>query len=450
MRHGVFSDAVTRFTKGIPAELSTPVLNEAVRMITQFTGATVASDVVDAYPKKESPITIRVTEAFINNTLGTQFASNDIYELLRNVGFGVEFSNLEATVTVPYWRQDIHIAEDIVEEVGRLAGYDTIHLSMPTRDFVAVTPHSFDELRSTLRKSLVRTGANEVLTYSFVHGDVFKKSGQTTDNAYRIVNSISPDLQYYRQSLTPSLLSQVFANVKAGYGSFSIFELNKVHQKSHGLNEEGVPVEHDSLALVLTDAKKQGAAYYDAKRILEYTLGVLGVEVSYMPLTDTPSATRVLFEPKRSALVVDAKSGTELGVVGEYKKSVQKSFKLPEYTAGFELSPHAVHESAAVVGVTYKPLSRYPGTERDICFQVRTETSYGAVVRTARAALDDVALITSIEPLDIYQAEGGDVKNVTIRIALASYDKTLTGEEVAEVISRVTNEVISVTDGRVI
>ena len=230
-------------------------------------------------------------------------------------------------MTVPYWRQDIHIAEDIVEEVGRLAGFDTINLTLPRRDFVAVAPNSFDELRTLLRKSLVRAGANEVLTYSFVHGDILKKAGQSPDNAYRVVNSISPDLQYYlTYSLTPSLLTNVFANVKAGYESFALFEANKVHQKSDGLTDENVPVERDSLALVVTSAKAQGAAYYDAKWVLEYTLGVLGVVPAYLPLNED-DATYAPFEPKRSAIVIDSKTKETLGIVGEYKKSVQKCSK---------------------------------------------------------------------------------------------------------------------------
>lgn len=449
MRHGIFSEAVTRFTKGIPAELSTPVINEAVRLLSEYTGGRAVSSVVEDYPGVRESITVNVQERHINETLGTQFSANDIYELLRNVGFAVEFDDLEATVTVPYWRQDIHLPEDIIEEVGRLAGYDTINPTMPKRDFVAVQPSLFDQFRAQLRQILMRAGANEVLTYSFVHGDLLKKAGQSPENAYRIVNSISPDLQYYRQSLTPSLLNHVFANVKAGYGSFALFELNKVHQKSDGLIDENIPVERDRVAFVITDAKKKGVAYYSAKRTLDYLLDRLNLSVAYRELSGD-DAEYAPFEPKRSALVVDRASGVTLGVIGEYRKSVQKAFKLPEFTAGFELNPRVLEECTKQVGVTYKPLSRYPGTERDICFQIAETVPYEAIAQTAQEALDATQLITTLEPLDIYQPEGGTVKNITIRITLASYDKTLTGEEVAEVVQSVSQAVIDVTDGKVI
>ena len=450
MRHGIFSEAVTRFTKGIPALLGTPVLKEAVSMLQTYTGGRVTSSVVQDYPGTREPITVKIREAQVNDVLGTQFATEDIADLLRNVGFDVRFEELEGVVTVPYWRQDIHITEDVIEEVGRLAGFDTINLTLPHRDFVAVSPSSFDILRSTVRKSLVRAGVNEVLTYSFIHGDIMKKAGQSTDNAYRVVNSISPDLQYYRQSLTPSLLSNIFQNVKTGYESFALFEANKVHQKSDGLTDENVPVERDSIALVITNAKAKGAAYYDAKWTLEYALSVLGVIPSYRPLDDQTDAAYAPYEPKRSAIVSDSVSGEVLGIVGEFKKSVQKAFKTPEYTAGFEINPHVLAASAAAVGFQYRSLSKYPGTERDICFQVNQSVTYAAIVAPAREVLDSTELITTLHPLDMYQPEEGDVKNITVRIGLTSYDKTMTNDEVTEVVNKVIEKVIHATDGKVV
>lgn len=455
MRHGIFSEAVTRFTKGVPAPLSAPVVAEALAMFSAVGNGHAASGLVEAYPGTQTPIVVMITEERINNILGTQFAAEDIAELLQNVGFGVSFENLTAHVTVPYWRKDIHIAEDIIEEVGRLAGFDTINLTLPRRDFIAVRPSSFDQLRSTIRSSLVRAGANEVLTYSFVHGDVLQKAGQEPSNSYRITNSISPDLQYYRQSLTPSLVNAVFANVKAGYDSFALFECNKVHSKHTGLNDEQVPYEDDRIALVVASTKKQTGAYYEAKALLEYAMNRLGITLRYEPLaSDDPqlndhSLLRP-FEPKRSALVYNATTDTLFGVMGEYKKSVQKNFKLPEYSAGFEIDPREVLPIAQAVGVRYQPLSRYPGTERDVCFQVASTVAYAQVIAPAREVLAASQLISNVEPLDIYQAEGSEVKNITIRIQLASYEKTITTEEVATIIDSVIGAVTAATDGKVI
>jgi len=449
MRHGIFSEAITRFTKGVPAPLAAPVLAEAVRQLTEFTGAVVSSNIVEDYPGVREQIIVKVSERHVNETLGTHFSANDIAELLQNVGFGVSFDELQAIVAVPYWREDIHIPEDVIEEVGRLAGFDTINATLPRRDFTATRPDSFDELRQQVRLLLARAGANEVLTYSFVHGDILKKVGQNPSDAYRITNSISPDLQYYRQSLTPNLLTLVHPNRKAGYDEFAIFECNKVHRKSAGLTEEGVPVEFDSIALVIARAKTKGDAYYDAKNYLEYVTNILGLKLRYEPLSNGDASTAP-FEPARSAAVFEVNSNLYLGVVGEYKKSVQKGFKLPEYTAGFEIDPRALHQAVSSIGYRYQALSRYPSSERDITFQTPASVAFQTIVDEATKALSDTELTSSVEPLDIYQAEGSDEKNNTVRIKLVPYNKTLTNEDVTTVINGVITRVIETTKGRVI
>jgi phenylalanyl-tRNA synthetase beta chain len=449
MRHGIFSEAVTRFTKGVPAPLAEPVLSEAVRLLGEMTGATIASQIVQSYPGSKPPAIVTVSQNQINNTLGTQFAINDIVELLENVGFASVVDDLIVTITVPYWREDIHIAEDIIEEVGRLAGFDSINLTLPMRPFTATQPSDFDELRSTIRSLLARSGANEVVTYSFVHGDILKKAGQDYTDAYKIVNSISPDLQYYRQSLTPSLLGLIHPNRKAGYDEFAVFELNKVHRKTAGLTEENVPVELDSIAYVITKAKQKGDALYDAKNTLQYVADTLGVVLRYEQLHDG-DATTAPFEPVRSAAVFDVTTNSYLGVVGEFKLPVQKNFKLPLYTAGFELNPRALLEAVSESAVRYQPSSRYPGSERDITFQTDETVLFGTIVSEAQAALAETDLISTVIPLDMYQAPDSDQKNNTIRIKLVSYTKTLTNNEVTAVSDSVIARVIEATKGRVL
>jgi len=450
MRHGIFSEAVTRFTKGIPAPLGAPVLARAVELLAEHAGATVSSAVADEYPGKRDSIVIALSEAQVNETLGTELSAGDISAVLENVGFEVSFNDLVASVTVPYWREDIHIPEDVIEEVGRLMGYDTIRLDVPVRPYVATTPAPFDQFRSQLRASLVRTGANEVLTYSFVHGDLLTRAGQKPEESYRITNSISPELQYYRQSLIPSLLTLIRPNVKSGYESFGVFEFNKVHEKSTGLTDESVPVEKDSLAAVFVQSKTSGDAYYQAKQYAQYLFETTGVAVRYELLGDDASSVAAPFEPRRSARIVSIESGETLGVVGEYRAVVQRALKLPAYTAGFEIDLRPFAAIASAQESTYTAPSRYPGTERDVSFQVPTTVTFEQIQATAESVLNDTDLLTTVSPLDIYWPESGDVKNITMRFTLTSYNKTQTNDEIAEVMKNVTDAVIKTTEGKVV
>jgi len=451
MRHGVFSEAITRFTKGVPAPLGTPVLVEAAKMMGQLAGARVVSAIADTYPGEHEAIVVMLRETIVNETLGTQFSAADIKEILENVECTVIVADGDISVTAPYWRHDIRIVEDVIEEIGRLTGFDSINPVLPMRDFSAVRPTAFDLLRTQLRSILVRAGANEVLTYNFIHGDVMRRAGQDPATAYRLTNSISPDLQYYRQSLTPSLLANIHQNSKAGYDHFALFELNKFHTKVHDLTEEGVPKELDSLAFVVSTTKKtNSAAYYEAKQYLEYIASELGLEFVYEPLEEANYPVTQPYEPLRSARVWDAKTHERIGVIGEFKRSVQKSFKLSGAVAGFEIAPQALLKLTMNRESSYRPLSKYPSTERDICFQVAGEVTYAEVSAAAKQALSHSQLLSTVSPLDIYQPESAETKNITLRITLGSYDKTLAGEEVHQIMADVTEKVTAATNGKVV
>jgi phenylalanyl-tRNA synthetase beta chain len=462
MRHGIFSEAITRFTKGQPAELTAPVLVEAVRLLSEHAGARTVADVVESYPGKHDVESITLKAKTVNEILGSNFTVEDMIDTLRNVEFDVTMTDDDEDqdpkadgilhVRPPYWRADIHISEDIIEEIGRLNGFDSIEPTLPMRDFTAVRSSEFDTIRTRIRQALTRAGANEVLTYSFVHGDILTRAAQKVEDSYRITNSISPSLQYYRQTLTPSLLGLIHPNIKQGYDSFALYELNKSHPKTHGLTEEGIPKEADMLALtVAAKAAHSDAPYYLAKRMLDYLGESLGLDLLYAPIdTDPNYPVTALFEYRRSALVTDKKTGTFLGIVGEYKKSVVRAFKLPEYVAGFEVGTSALADAVQKLKSSYSPLSRYPSTERDICFRVDQHVAYGDIITAAEQALSNLTLETAISPVDIYQPKDAITKNATVRIRLTSHEKTLTSEEVTNVINTVAGSVTAQTKATVI
>jgi phenylalanyl-tRNA synthetase beta chain len=453
MRHGIFSEAITRFTKGQPAGLTAPVLAEAIRLLSEWSGAKRVSNVADVYPGIHAPISLVTSSVFVNKVLGTTLSIDEMIKTLENTEFSITNVNEDSfTVEVPYWRADIHANEDIIEEIGRLRGFDTITPKLPSRDFTAVNPSDFDTLRATIRKALVRSGANEVLTYSFVHGDVIKNANQNPENSYRVTNSISPDLQYYRQSLTPSLLGLIYPNIKKGYDDFAIFELNKVHQKTNGLTKENVPFESDHLALSIAKRKNQSTTpYYLAKTLVEYLGSSLELSFIFKAITDQGTdAVLKPFEIKRSAQIIDTKSGLIVGVVGEYKRSVSRAFKLPDYSAGFELNTRQLFEATRQRSAEYTPLSKYPSSDRDICFQVERSVEYAKIVDSVVAALRDVPVKVDISPLDIYCPEEGEYKNITIRLQFTSSERTLTGDDINSYITQISNHVIADTQATIV
>jgi phenylalanyl-tRNA synthetase beta chain len=442
MRHGVFTDALTRFNKGQSPLQNDRVLSLLMQSIKDVAGGEQASDVADAH-NVSATAPVAVTKEFVNERLGSSLDQSEIKSLLTDVELNVDD---ELNVTPAFWRTDLELPEDIVEEVGRLYGYDKLPRELPKRSTKPAPKNTARELSKTIRNVLSRAGANEVLTYSFVHEQVLRKAGQDPTEAYRISNALSPDLQYYRLSLTPSLLDKIHGNVKAGHSEFAIFEIGKGHSKRAKLDEaEGLPPEMRRIALVYAAKKnKEGSPYYQAKILLDFLATKLGLTLDYKPLPEesTLSFARP-FEPKRSARIIDATSGHAVGIIGEYRAAVKRSFKLPEYSAGFELIPEGLEMALTTKASGYRPLSKYPSTSRDICFKVANEVMYQQIHESVRMGLADAGVDTLITPVDIYQGQGDSTKNITIHVSLTPRDRTLQGDEASAIIDKMVATVVT-------
>jgi len=430
MRHGVFTDALTRFNKGQSPHQNLIVLHKLVDLLTRTAGGTAASPVFDEQGSMGTLDSVHITPAFINERLGLSLTQDEIARLLTNVEFVVS-GDAELEIVPPFWRTDISLPEDIVEEIGRLYGYDHLPRELPLRSTRPTPQNTSRELAWRMREILSRAGANEVLTYSFVHEQIISRACQDAEDAYQLSNALSPELQYYRLSVTPSLLDKVHGNVKAGYDEFALFEIGKAHSKRAELDAEGLPVELRRLALaVVSQRKKVGSPYYQAKTLLDFLASQLGLVLEYKLLPEGSSLTIAQpFESKRTARVIDRSSGQVIGVIGEYAQAVKRAFKLPDYSAGFELLPEAVEVALAQARQTYAPLSRYPHTSRDVSMRVASDVTYHELVHYAQVGLSHESIETVVHPIAIYQPDGTQVKTITVRVMLTPYDKTLSSDD---------------------
>lgn len=438
MAHGLFTESSTRFTKGQSPLQCPAVLSRIVQEIREHAGGQVASRVIDDKHDVKPFPPVRVSVDFINLRLGEKLTAAEMKKLLENVEFKVDAKGGELTVTPPFWRTDIEIPEDVVEEVGRLYGYDHLPLELPKRDLTPAPRDALLETKNAIRAKLAKAGANEVLTYSFVHGDLLAKTGQDAKQAYQIANALSPDLQYYRLSLQPSLLDKVHPNVKAGHDEFALFEIGKVHGQDLP-SQDGLPGEYEFTGLVVTAAdklKKPGAAYYQA---LKYLQELAGVPLAFQPVDEAAQKYAVTkpYDPKRSAMV-SVKGGSYLGIIGEFRASVKQALKLPRYCAGFEIDTTQLQN--LIGGVSYEPLPRFPKVTQDITLKVADDLAYQDLADFLAGELDKTKpknTLAELGQLDIFQKEGDKHKNVTFRLTIASYERTLTDAEVNKLLEAV-------------
>ncbi len=421
MAHGIFSEAITRFTKGQPAYQTLNVAKSCARMLGQ--GFEIAEAFDSGYNKENN--VVKITTKEINGLLGTNYSKEKIIKTLKNVEFKVEESAEELVVTAPAWRTDIHIKEDVIEEVGRLNGYNNIEPILPKH--ATSEPNRMVKLKSRIREFLSHTGANELLTYTFVHGDLIEKVGQDVNDSYRLVNSISPELQYLRQQIVPSLLAKAYENLKAKHQEFALFEMNQVFLRSDGVDEDGVPVANNNLAMVVANQDEE-TKYYVAKKYLEALAEKLGLKLTFKKFE--PAKCEAYYEPKRSASVyVD---DTLIGCIGEIKFSVLNKLKLPRGVAAFELSLDELVKLAAFKKASYE-ISDFPTVSRDLT--ITTNKPYAEIANKIEAKLAEKDLIFEVTPTSIYQPEDKDAKNISFHLSFADKNKTLESGEILDLMN---------------
>lgn len=448
MTYGLFTDAATRFTKNQSPLQNPAVLAKAVVGIKKIAGGEVASKLVDDRAALPKPNKIKTSAEFINSRLGLDLSAERMKKMLTNVEFKVELTGETLAIIAPFWRTDIEIPEDIVEEIGRLYGYNHLDLKLPMRDLTPPKLNKLLELKSRIRSILSGGGANEVLTYSFLHGSLLQKAGQDAALAYQIRNALSPDLQYYRLSLTPSLLEKVHPNIKLGYDSFALFEMGKGHNKKHSTDGgEKVPQEFNMLAFVVAANNKavseaSGAAFFHARAYLDFLAQQLGIELQYRPIAGEENYPVVKpFDHSRSAQVWSVKNNLPLGMVGEYKDDVIGDLKLPKYCAGFEIGIDQILASLPMHS-SYKPLPRFPKVEQDITLSVSADLEYAELCDFVEKEFNKARPARSLvilKPISIYQKDKTDKhKAVTFRLTVTSYERTLTAAEVNNILDTIT------------
>jgi phenylalanyl-tRNA synthetase beta chain len=450
MRHGLFTDAVTRFNKGQSPLQNNRVMAWLIDYLTKFHGAVQAGPVVDL-PDHSDELDevslsgeIALSTSFVNARLGLDLEPWQIGGLLRRANFAsypADDNPDTLLVTAPFWRTDIELPEDLLEEVGRLYGFDGLPRELPRRSIAPVADAPRRILKRRIRDVFRRSGANEVLTYSFVHERIVKAAGQDLTRAYTLSNALSPDLQYYRLSVLPSLLDKVHMNIKAGFDEFALFEIGKSHSKRLGMDDTGLPVERESVDLVF--ARKhagEGSPYYRARYLSEVLLAQLGIDAVYKPIAaPREDDAWAPFELSRSAVIED-REGNYLGIVGELSRAARVHFKLSDYTAAISLSIDDIERSWTMSSSYYQPLSRYPSISRDISLRVTGATTYRDVYHAVwhAAAEHAVEVTTTVKPLTIYQeSEVSTHKTMTFRLTCVSAARTLQESDVATLLDAV-------------
>jgi phenylalanyl-tRNA synthetase beta chain len=445
MRFGIFTDAVTRYTKGQSEEQTWPVLIKAMQMLQELIPEVKFGKIIDINSKdsefEHQHLVVPIEK--INRVLGLNLSHQEISNLLSSVEIeNHDMGNLnEICATVPFWRKDLQIEEDLIEEIGRLYGFNKIEAKLPIRPATPARKNTMIELKKAVRSTLSRLGANEVLTYNFVNTKLLEHAGQNPEMAFKIRNALSPDLQVYRLSLIPNLLEKIHPNIKAGEPEFVLYEIGKAHIKEHLESEAGLPEEFQRLSLIYANkTKTDGAPFYIVKRYLIELLDSLNLSYKFTVLNEDFFSAKVpitsVYEPARSAGIEI--EGELRGIIGEFNSGVTKNFKLPESSAGFEIDLEWCADKFSQDPV-YEPLSKFPSVNQDVTISISSESSYAEAKSELQDKLEKVTkksgIKFSVSLVSIFQKEGSNSKNITFSLEFWHLERTLKTEDTVNLLS---------------
>ena len=430
---GLRTEASARFEKGLPAELALAGARRAAALIAELANGQVHREWADIYPRPQEPIRIRLKPWLIDEVLGVHVPLEESEGILVKLGFHVRIlGDGEWDVLPPVFRLDVGIPEDLVEEVGRVWGYDRVPPTLPGRRHDRWTPSvpSLGRRLDAARQVLSGAGFTETWNPALVSGRMLEQL-RVGARALRVSNALSDDMDTLRTSLMPSLLNVVALNRDRGRADVKVYEIASVFLARVGDKTNQQPEEPQRLAVVCdagTTADSGRDAFYAMKSVLDGCVRGLGA-----PACTYQRAAAELFHPGRCAAVfLDAR---QLGYVGELHPSVVAELKLEGRIVGMEIDLDPILEAAAVKRA--QSLPRFPAIERDLAVVVEEHVAAGALQAAIKEAGRDV--LESVQPFDEYRgaqvSEGH--KSVAFALTFRSPERTLTDAEVDRVMAEI-------------
>lgn len=444
-RLGLHTESSHRFERGADIGILVTALDRAASLIADLAGGRVAKGIIDVYSSKVPNSTVRFRVEQCNRLLGIQLAAGEMADIFKRLEFNVEVVEPGVfNVTVPSFRVDIEREVDLVEEIARLSGYNTIPVTMPMARVISDRPTHHQRLVKRLKNVMVGQGFNEVITFSFMSPEVLDKlllgDGDSRRPFVRLRNPLVEEQSVMRTTLLPGLLETVARNLNYRVLTLRMFELRRVYLPVEG---EELPREPLCLGGIMTGARhregwnqeRHQVDFYDAKGVVEHILDDFSIgDVTFVQERRDP-----YFHPGKSCVV---RSGKEiLGSFGELHPDIQENFGIDQPLYYLELD----FEKLAMLNsdrVTIKPPSRFPDTFRDIAMLIADETPVSAILECINALR--IKEVECAEIFDLYKGkhvpEG--FKSVAIRIRYRSQEKTLADDEVSPLHKRVVDTLV--------
>jgi len=426
------TDASDRFEKDIDPNLAEKAMARVIEIIQKTAGGKVEG-LVDVYPKKIKPWKIKLDLNYVNKLLGEKIPGKVVTKILNLLEIKTSGRGDYLLAEIPTVRIDLKTQEDLIEEIGRIYGYDKIRPQAPK---VHLKPAPVNEqlvFEKTVKNILAGLGFDEIYNYSFYGFREAEMAGLEADNHWELENPMNPEQALMRVSLIPNLLKNIHENLKY-FKELSIFEAGRIYLQSPNV----LPQEKRMLVgAIVLEKTKSAENFYASKGFVDSLFSRLGIADYYYDTFEAQSEEKSLYLWHRSRMAEIKVTGQKesVGFVGEINPLVLANFDIEKRVAVFELDLEKL-QKASEMEREFEPISKFPEITRDISLLSETGVTVDDILKVIQKAGGD--LVLDVDLFDIFEKDGKT--SYAFHLIFGSKQRTLAGAEVEVIMSRLISE----------
>ena len=424
MRHNIATESSYRFERKIDPNLAEMGMARAIELIQEICGKSArVVALADVYPKKVNPWKIKLNINYANSLLGEKIPVAKMKNILESLGLNIKTAKNILDCEIPTFRIDLKTREDLIEEIGRIYGYENIKEQPLCAETKTPPQNEKRDFENKLRDILAGLGFSEVMNYSFYSADDIAKCNLKVEDHIEVANPLSLDQQYLRWSLAPNLLKNVALNLK-NFSDVKIFEIGNKFQNIKGETKEATV-----LVGAIAHKSSKESLFFELKGKIEELLTKIGYKNTKYQILDTKH--NIWHQTRVAEIKI---SGKEIGRIGEVSPQVLRKYGIKQPVALFGIR---ISELLEKIGYpeekSYHSVSKFPVVERDISMFIRGNTKFNEI----KAKINEAGgnLLKNIELFDSFEKDGK--KSLALRLKIGSDEKTLTSAEIDAVMKKV-------------
>ncbi|MES2429846.1 MAG: phenylalanine--tRNA ligase subunit beta [Bacteroidota bacterium] len=432
-RHGLRTDAATRFEKGVDIGNTVNVLKRAALLIKEIAGGEFGSDVIDVYPSPKEKTEISIKYHYLKKLSGKNYHGDTIKNILTGLGFEIIKEGIDdLRIAVPFSKPDITIPADIVEEIMRIDGLDNVDIPSAITISPAVETLAHEaSYKEKTANYLIGLGFNEIFTNSITNAAYYTEEElQTT---VKMINSLSAELNVMRPSMMETGLESVAYNLNRRNSDLQFFEFGKTYNTS----AIGKYSEQQHLSIYITGKKDtdswktKGAKVdiYYAKAVTEKIIQLLGIKGSTLnPAENNKNLDNCLELKVKNDIVA---------TIGTINKKTGERFDIKQPVFFIDIDWDKATSLNKKIKIEYKEIIKFPSVQRDLAIVVDRATKYQDVEKaTANAKVNKLSFVNLF---DIFESDklGANKKSLAVSFTFLDEEKTLTDKEIDAMMSKI-------------